>query len=106
VFYLRYLSAELRRRKGRTILTALGLAVGVGTVAIVVALSKGLDDAQSKVLAPLTRAAVVHALGRTGSAITSAGIILAGTFAGFAVAGTGRWAGSRAAPVPAKLVEG
>jgi putative ABC transport system permease protein len=54
VFYLRYLSAELRRRKGRTILTALGLAVGVGMVAIVVALSKGLDDAQAKVLAPLT----------------------------------------------------
>jgi putative ABC transport system permease protein len=54
VFYLRYLSAELRRRKGRTILTSLGLAVGVGMVATVVALSKGLDDAQSKVLAPLT----------------------------------------------------
>ena len=55
MFYLRYLSAEQRRRKGRTILTALGLAVGVGMVAIGVALSKGLDDAQSKVLAPLTR---------------------------------------------------
>jgi putative ABC transport system permease protein len=53
VFYLLYLSAELRRRKGRTILTALGLAVGVGMVAIVAALSKGLDDAQAKVLAPL-----------------------------------------------------
>jgi putative ABC transport system permease protein len=54
VFYLRYLSAELRRRRGRTILTALGLAVGVGMVAVVVALSSGLEDAQSKVLAPLT----------------------------------------------------
>jgi putative ABC transport system permease protein len=53
VFYLRYIAAELRRRKGRTIFTTLGLAVGVGMVAIVAALSNGLDDAQSKVLAPL-----------------------------------------------------
>jgi ABC-type antimicrobial peptide transport system permease subunit len=54
VFYLRYIAAELRRRKARTILTSLGLAVGVGLVATVVALSQGLDEAQSKVLAPLT----------------------------------------------------
>jgi uncharacterized membrane protein YdfJ with MMPL/SSD domain len=93
VLYLRYPSAELRRRKGRTILTALGLAVGVGMVAIVVAVSKGLDDAQSKVLAPLTRTAVVHALERTASTITCAGIILAGTFAVFAVAGGGSMGG-------------
>ena len=36
MFYLRYPSAKLRRRKGRPNLTALGLAAGVGTVAIVV----------------------------------------------------------------------
>jgi len=36
------------------VLTALGLAVGVGLVVTVTALSKGLDDAQSKVLKPLT----------------------------------------------------
>jgi ABC-type antimicrobial peptide transport system permease subunit len=54
VFYIRYLGAELRRRPGRTILTALGLAVGVGLVVIVGALSKGLDDAQDEVLEPLT----------------------------------------------------
>ena len=52
---LRYLSAEQRRRKGRTILTALGLAAGVGMVAAVVALSKAPDDARAKVLAPRTR---------------------------------------------------
>jgi ABC-type antimicrobial peptide transport system permease subunit len=46
--------AELRRRPGRTALTALGLAVGVGLVVIVGALSKGLDDAQEQVLEPLT----------------------------------------------------
>jgi ABC-type antimicrobial peptide transport system permease subunit len=54
VFYIRYLVAELRRRPARTALTALGLAVGVGLVVIVGALSKGLDDAQGEVLEPLT----------------------------------------------------
>jgi ABC-type antimicrobial peptide transport system permease subunit len=54
MFYLRYMAAELRRRRGRTVLTSLGLAVGVGLVATVVALSRGLDDAQSEVLEPLT----------------------------------------------------
>jgi putative ABC transport system permease protein len=54
MFYLSYAIAELRRRKGRTLLTALGLAVGVGLVVTVSALSKGLDDAQEEVLQPLT----------------------------------------------------
>ena len=54
MFYLRFLAAELRRRPGRTALTALGLAVGVGLVVIVGALSRGLDDAQDQVLEPLT----------------------------------------------------
>ncbi len=54
MFYLSYMFAELRRRKGRTILTALGLAVGVGLVVTVNALSTGLDNAQQKVLEPLT----------------------------------------------------
>lgn len=54
MFYVRYLGAELRRRPGRTALTALGLAVGVGLVVIVGALSRGLDDAQEQVLKPLT----------------------------------------------------
>ena len=54
MFYIRYILAELRRRKGRTILTSLGLAVGVGLVVTVTALSSGLDKAQSQVLDPLT----------------------------------------------------
>lgn len=54
MLYLRYIAAELRRRRGRTILTALGLGVGVGLVVTVVALSNGLDQAQSRVLEPLT----------------------------------------------------
>src|SRR2546421_10980564 len=54
MFYLTYMVSELRRRRGRTILTALGLAVGVGLVVAVSALSTGLDNAQAKVLRPLT----------------------------------------------------
>src|SRR5436305_1525446 len=54
MFYFSYVAAELRRRKGRTVLTALGLGVGVALVVAVSALSRGLDHAQAKVLKPLT----------------------------------------------------
>ena len=54
MFSLAYISAELRRRSGRTLLTALGLAVGVGLVVTVTALSRGIDEAQQQVLEPLT----------------------------------------------------
>jgi putative ABC transport system permease protein len=54
VIFVSYIAAELRRRRARTILTSLGLAVGVAMVALVVALSRGLSDAQSQVLEPLT----------------------------------------------------
>jgi ABC-type antimicrobial peptide transport system permease subunit len=54
MFYLSYAFSELRRRKGRTLLTALGLGVGVGLVVTVSALSAGLDKAQEQVLKPLT----------------------------------------------------
>ena len=54
MFYLTYMLSELRRRKARTLLTALGLAVGVGLVVTVSALSEGLDRAQDKMLKPLT----------------------------------------------------
>jgi putative ABC transport system permease protein len=54
VFYLTYMLNELRRRKGRTLLTSFGLAVGVGLVVVVNALSTGLDQAQAEVLEPLT----------------------------------------------------
>jgi putative ABC transport system permease protein len=53
VFYLRYLRAELVRRKGRTIVTLLGLALGVGLVITISSLSKGLDEAQQATLDPL-----------------------------------------------------
>jgi ABC-type antimicrobial peptide transport system permease subunit len=54
MFFLKYMLSELLRRRGRTILTALGLAVGVGLVVMVNALSTGLDNAQATVLKPLT----------------------------------------------------
>jgi ABC-type antimicrobial peptide transport system permease subunit len=53
VFYLAYLRNELVRRKGRTILTVLGLALGVALVIAISALSRGLDDAQKTALDPL-----------------------------------------------------
>ncbi len=53
MFTISYLAHELRRRLGRTILTALGLALGVGLVIGIIGVSQGLDDAQNEVLAPL-----------------------------------------------------
>lgn len=54
MFYVKYLIAELRRRWGRTLLTAAGLGVGVALVVATTAFSAGLKDAQDEVLAPLT----------------------------------------------------
>jgi ABC-type antimicrobial peptide transport system permease subunit len=51
---IQYLWAELTRRKGRTLLTAIGLGVGIGLVVAVSALTGGLEAAQGKVLEPLT----------------------------------------------------
>lgn len=54
MFYLAYLRSELVRRKGRTILTVAGLAVGVALVIAVSSLSRGLDRAQAAALDPLS----------------------------------------------------
>jgi putative ABC transport system permease protein len=54
VVYITYMLSELRRRKGRTMLTALGLAFGIALVIVVSGLSAGLDKAQASVLQPLT----------------------------------------------------
>jgi ABC-type antimicrobial peptide transport system permease subunit len=53
VFSLTYIRRELTRRRGRTILTALGLGVGVGLVIAITALASGLNRAQAQVLNPL-----------------------------------------------------
>jgi putative ABC transport system permease protein len=54
MFYLRYLRSELLRRRARTILTVLGLALGVGLVIAISGLSRGLDHAQQTALNPLS----------------------------------------------------
>ena len=54
MFYLSYLRSELLRRKGRTILTLLGLALGVALVIVITSLSHGLDQAQKAALNPLS----------------------------------------------------
>lgn len=54
MLFLAYMLSELRRRSGRTVLTALGLGLGVGLVVAVNALSAGLDRAQAQILEPLT----------------------------------------------------
>ena len=48
-----YVWSELRRRFGRTLVTAIGLAAGVGLVMGIIGVSDGLDAAQNKVLSPL-----------------------------------------------------
>jgi ABC-type antimicrobial peptide transport system permease subunit len=54
MFFITYMLSELRRRRGRTVLTALSIGIGVGLVVTVNALSTGLDRAQAQVLEPLT----------------------------------------------------
>src|SRR4051794_32121621 len=53
-FPLRYSLNELRRRRSRAILTALGLAAGVGLLIVLIGVSQGLSQAQDKVLSPLS----------------------------------------------------
>lgn len=54
MFFLRYARSELLRRRARTIVTVLGLALGVALVVVIAALTRGLDDAQSTALDPLS----------------------------------------------------
>jgi putative ABC transport system permease protein len=53
MFYVRYLRNELVRRRARTILTLLGLGLGVALVIAISSVSAGLDRAQRKTLDPL-----------------------------------------------------
>ena len=54
MFYLRYLRSELVGRRTRTILTLVGLAVGVALVITITGLARGLDHAQKTALNPLS----------------------------------------------------
>jgi putative ABC transport system permease protein len=58
MFYLKYLRRELGERKRQTVLTAVGLALGVGLVITVTAVSSGVNTAQAE---------VVHALYGVGT---------------------------------------
>ena len=53
MFSLSYAWNELRRRLGRTVVTAIGLAAGVGLVMGIIGVSQGLSAAQNKALSPL-----------------------------------------------------
>jgi ABC-type antimicrobial peptide transport system permease subunit len=54
MFFVRYARSELARRRGRTIVTVAGLALGVALVIVIAALTRGLDDAQETALDPLS----------------------------------------------------
>ena len=70
---IRYAGNELRRRSARTILTALGLAAGVGLVMGIVGVSQGLDQAQQRVLSPLTSVGTDILVTRTVAATATGG---------------------------------
>ena len=53
MFFVTYLRRELRRRMRQAVVTAAGLAVGIGLVITVTALSSGARSAQGKVLGAL-----------------------------------------------------
>jgi putative ABC transport system permease protein len=61
MYFLTYLRRELRRRMRQAVLTALGLAVGIGLVVTVTAASAGVTNAQG---------AVLHALYGIGTDVT------------------------------------
>jgi putative ABC transport system permease protein len=61
MFFITYLRRELSRRMRQTVLIALGLALGVGLVITVTAVSSGVNTAQAK---------VVHALYGVGTDLT------------------------------------
>jgi putative ABC transport system permease protein len=54
MFFVRYARSELARRRGRTIVTVSGLALGVALVVVIAALTRGLDEAQATALDPLS----------------------------------------------------
>jgi ABC-type antimicrobial peptide transport system permease subunit len=84
VFYFSYLRSELLRRKSRTILTLLGLSVGVALVIAISALSSGLDKAQKTALNPLSSIGtdLTITLAPTTTSDTSGGGGFSGGFGG------------------------
>ena len=97
MFSLSYAWNELRRRFGRTLVTALGLAAGVGLVMGIIGVSNGLSDAQNKVLSPLGSVGTDIIITRTVAPTTSTATTTTttpsfgggGNFAGGGFAGRG-----------------
>jgi ABC-type lipoprotein release transport system permease subunit len=71
MFSLSYAWNELRRRIGRTLVTSIGLAAGVGLVMGIIGVSQGLSDAQNKILSPLGSVGTDIIVTRTVAATTS-----------------------------------
>jgi putative ABC transport system permease protein len=71
MFYLRYIRRELLRRRARTILTVLGLALGVGLVVVISGLSNGLSHAQKTALNPLSSIGTDLTVTRTAQTTSS-----------------------------------
>ena len=68
-----YLGNELRRRWGRAVVTALGLAAGVGLVMGIIGVSQGLSAAQKSALSPLSSVGTDIIVTRTvGATVASA----------------------------------
>ncbi|MEA2645403.1 MAG: putative transport system permease protein [Chloroflexota bacterium] len=70
-----YLGKELRRRWGRAVVTALGLAAGVGLVMGIIGVSAGLSAAQGSALSPLssvgTDIIVTRTVGATDASVAA-----------------------------------
>ncbi len=88
-----YIGRELRRRLGRTLLTAVGLAVGVGLVIGIIGVSHGLDDAQKEVLAPLSSVGTDILVTRTSGTPAASGSSTTTTAPTDAAGGFGRGGG-------------
>ena len=73
MFAVGYAWNELRRRWSRTLVTAIGLAAGVGLVMGIVGVSDGLTQAQNKVLSPLSSVGTDIIVTRTVGASTTSG---------------------------------
>jgi ABC-type antimicrobial peptide transport system permease subunit len=93
VVSVRYAWNELRRRFGRTVVTSLGLALGVGLVMGIVGVSEGLSDAQNRILSPLgsvgTDIIVTRTVAATTSQTTTTTTLPNGSPGGSAVRGRG-----------------
>jgi ABC-type antimicrobial peptide transport system permease subunit len=76
--FFRYLSRELRRRSRQALVVALGLAIGVGLVVAVSAMSTGVEQAQADVLHSLYGVGTDITVTRSGSGSGPAGFQVGG----------------------------